>query len=91
VPTISLKLPLPLLNELDEEAAAQGISKSQVVRRFLQNGLRRRLSRKKRPSCLDLVADLIGSFNGPEDLSTNPDYLDEAVTAQRQRGRKNPR
>jgi hypothetical protein len=34
---------------------------------------------KVRPSCLDLVGDLAGTFEGPADLSTNPDYLDDAL------------
>lgn len=91
MPTISLKLPPALLRELEAEATTQGVSKSQVVRQFLQKGLRTRRSMKKRPSCLDLVADLAGAFNGPADLSTNPSYLDEALTAEHRRGRKNHR
>ena len=91
MPTISLKLPPALLRELEAEATTQGVSKSQVVRQCLQRGLRTRRSMKKRPSCLDLVADLAGAFNGPADLSTNASYLDEALTAERRRGRKNHR
>lgn len=52
MPTISLKLPSALLRELETEATTQGVSKSQVVRQFLQKGLRTRRSMKKRPSCL---------------------------------------
>lgn len=89
--TISLKLPPALLRELEAEATTQGVSKSQVVRQFLQKGLRTRRSARKRPSCLDLVADLAGAFNGPADLSTNTSYLDEALTAELPRGRKNHR
>jgi hypothetical protein len=91
MPTISLKLPSALLRELETEATTQGVSKSQVVRQFLQKGLRTRRSMKKRPSCLDLVADLAGAFNGPADLSTNASYLDEALRADHRRGRKNHR
>ena len=91
MPTISLKLPPALLRELEAEATTQGVSKSQVVRQFLQKGLRTRRLTKKRPSCLDLVADLAGAFNGPADLSTNTSYLDEALTAELRRGRKNHR
>jgi hypothetical protein len=91
MPTISLKLSSALLRELEDEAANQGVSKSLVVRQYLQKGLRARRSMKKPPSCLDLVADLAGSFGGPADLSTNPAYLDEAITAEPRRGRKNHR
>jgi predicted nucleic acid-binding protein len=34
------------------------------------------------------VKDLAGSFEGPPDLSTNPRYLDEALSADARRGRK---
>ena len=91
MPTISLKVPPALLRELEAEATTRGVSKSQVVRQFVQKGLRGRRATKKRRSCLDLVADLAGTFNGPTDLSTNPRYLDEAITAKHRRGRKNHR
>ena len=90
MPTISLKLPPTVLRELEAEATTRGVSKSHVVRQFLQKGLRARRS-KKRPSCLDLVADLAGAFNGPADLSTNTRYLDEALTAEHRRGRNHHR
>lgn len=89
--TISLKLRPTLLHELESEAATQGVSKSEVVRQCLEEGLRKRRSRKKRPSCLDLIADLVGTVNGPADLSSNPRYLDEAIRADARRGRKNHR
>lgn len=91
MPTISLKVPPALLRELEAEATTRGVSKSHVVRHFLQKGLRTRRSRKKRASCLDLVADLAGTFDGPADLSTNPSYLHEVLTAEHRRGRKNHR
>lgn len=88
--TISLKLPRPLLRELEAEAATQGVSKSQIVRACLEEVLHKR-RRRARPSCLDLVEDLAGSFDGPADLSTNPRHLAEAVAADARRGRKNHR
>jgi hypothetical protein len=91
VTTISLKVPRPLLRDLEAEAASQGVSKSQVVRACLEAGLRKRRPRRNRPSCLDLVEDLAGTFEGPADLSTNPRYLDDALAADARRGRKNHR
>src|SRR2546426_899155 len=38
--TISLKMPRPLLRDLEAEAASQGVSKSEVVRTCLEEGLR---------------------------------------------------
>ena len=77
--TMSLKLPLALSKELEAEAARRATSKSSVVRACLEHGLRKSRTQRARPSCLDLVGDLAGAFEGPADLSTNPDYLDEAL------------
>jgi hypothetical protein len=77
--TMTLKLSAALSNELEAEAARRTTSKSSVVRAFIEEGLRKRRARRARPSCLDLVGDLAGTFEGPADLSTNADYLDEAL------------
>jgi hypothetical protein len=36
---------------------------------------------RKKVSCLDLMGDLVGHFEGPPDLSTNKRYLREAILA----------
>jgi len=84
--TMSLKLPAALSSALEAEAARRGTSKSSVVRVCLEEGLRKRRARRARPSGLDLVGDLAGTFQGPADLSTNPDYLDEALVRGTRRG-----
>lgn len=84
--TMTLKLPVALSSALEAEAARQGTSKSSVVRGCLEAGLRKRRARRSRPSCLDLVGDLAGAFDGPSDLSTNPHYLGEALDAEARRG-----
>ena len=89
--TISLKLPEPLLREIEQEAATRGVSKSAVIRDSLELTLRQGRKAKKKVSCLDLVRDLVGSFDGPPDASTNPRYLKEAILADHRRGKKNPR
>ena len=83
--TMTLKLPPALSSELEAEAARRGTTKSSVVRVCLEEGLRKRRARRARPSCLDLVIDLAGVFKGPADLSTNPDYLDDALEPTRRR------
>ena len=88
--TISLKLPEPLLQEVEAEARRRGLSKSALVRESLEISLRRQRA-KKRVSCLDLIGDLVGKFKGPPDLSTNPKYLEEAVLADYDRDRKHRR
>jgi Arc/MetJ-type ribon-helix-helix transcriptional regulator len=83
--TVSLKLPETLLRDLEQEAAARGVPKSAVIRDSLERTLRSRRKGKKRISCLDLVRDLAGHFQGPPDFSTNKQYLREAVLADYER------
>ena len=88
--TISLKVPDPLLQDLEAEARRQGRSKSALIRDSLQASLQRK--RTKKPlSCLDLMGGMVGSFHGPRDLSTNRRYLSEAIAARAGRNRKNAR
>jgi Arc/MetJ-type ribon-helix-helix transcriptional regulator len=87
--TISLKLPESLLREIEREAATRGVSKSAVIRDSLDRTLRKGRKAKQELSCLDLMGDLVGHFDGPPDLSTNKKYLTEAITAdyERQQGK----
>jgi Arc/MetJ-type ribon-helix-helix transcriptional regulator len=87
--TISLKLPESLLREIEREAATRGVSKSAVIRDSLDRTLRKGRKAKQERSCLDLMGDLVGHFDGPPDLSTNKKYLTEAITAdyERQQGK----
>lgn len=89
--TISLKLPESLLRAVEQEAAARGVPKSAVIRDSLDRTLLKGRKTKKRASCLDLMGDLVGRFDGPPDASTNPRYLEEALLADHHRGKKNPR
>lgn len=74
--TVTVKLPATLNARLDRAAKQRGQTKSDVVREAIEsllNGLR-----ETRParSALDLAGDLVGSIEGPGDLSTNPKYLE---------------
>jgi hypothetical protein len=74
--TISLKLPDDLLTQLNSEAKARRVTKSELVRESLEKALRRQ-SPARAVSCYDLVRDLVGTMKGlPEDLADNPKYLD---------------
>lgn len=74
--TISLKLPDDLLAELEREAKARRVTKSDLVRQSLATALRRR-PRQRTDSCYDLARDLAGSLKGlPRDLASNPKYMD---------------
>ena len=66
--TLTVRLPEPLVTDIEAEARGRNISKSDVVRERLELAPRRR---RRRTASLDAVADLIGSVEGlPTDLST---------------------
>lgn len=77
--TISVKLPDPLARALQREAESRDLPKSVVVRESLEQALANSLEEDPGPSCYDLVADLVGTVDGPADASTNKAYLDEAI------------
>ena len=78
-----------MLRDLEEEAAAQGISKSAVIRNCLESNISKKRKSRRRVTCLDLISDLAGTQPGPSDASTNKEYLIEAIVADFKRGRKN--
>jgi hypothetical protein len=88
--TMTLKVPDLLRRGLEEEARRRGISKSVLVRECVEAALSRTRG-KNPPSCLELVADLVGSQPGPRDASVNTRYLEEAILEDYGRKRKNPR
>ena len=73
--TLSLKLPDDLDARLAALAARQGASKSEVVRSALDLYLARG-DETASGSALDLAGDLVGAFEGPEDLSHADRHLD---------------
>jgi metal-responsive CopG/Arc/MetJ family transcriptional regulator len=75
VKAISLKLPDGLHAKLERLARIRRETKSEIVRDALEqmfNGTRR----SKPISALELAGDLVGSCEGPGDLSTNPKYME---------------
>ena len=65
--TLTVRLPEPLVTDIEAEARGRKISKSDVVRERLELAPRRR---RRRTASLTAVADLIGSVEGlPTDLS----------------------
>jgi Arc/MetJ-type ribon-helix-helix transcriptional regulator len=74
--TISLKLPDHLLIQLDSEAKARRVTKSELVRESLEKALRKQ-SPERAVSCYDLARDLAGTVKGlPKDLAVNPKYME---------------
>ncbi len=70
--SISVKLPETLARWLDRESAAQRRSRSEIIREALEQ--RRQVPGQ--PTAADVLADLVGTIDGPRDLSVNPRHLD---------------
>jgi Arc/MetJ-type ribon-helix-helix transcriptional regulator len=71
--TLTVRLPEPLVADIEAESHGRGISKSDVVRERLEHAPRKR----GHTASLNAIADLIGSVDGlPTDLSTRKkEYL----------------
>jgi Arc/MetJ-type ribon-helix-helix transcriptional regulator len=64
--TLTVRLPEPLVADIEAESRGRKISKSDVVRERLEIGPRKR----RRTASLNAIADLIGSVNNlPSDLT----------------------
>ena len=65
--TLTVRLPEPLVAEIEVESRGRKCSKSDIVRERLQRAAR---PARRRSTPLDSIADLIGSVDGlPADLS----------------------
>lgn len=65
--TLTVRLPEPLVNEIEAESRARRVSKSDVVRERLRQGA----AGGQAPDPVASIADLIGSVDGlPADLSS---------------------
>ena len=72
--TVSVKLEPELDRQLTAAAKARGSTKSDLVREML--GLYLVSAERPQPgSCLERWGSLVGSVEGPEDLSTNKQYM----------------
>lgn len=74
--TLSLKLPDTLYSDLTSLAEDRGMSRSALVREAIGELFRRDHSPEEN-SALSLMEGLVGSVDGPADLSSNKDYLDD--------------
>ena len=64
--TLTVRLPEPLVTDIEAESRVRKISKSDVVRERLESAPRRR----RRTASFEAIADLVGSVDGlPADLS----------------------
>lgn len=71
---VSLKMPKRLAAQVRAAARERGLSKSALIREAIESYLAGYAPPV--PSALDMAADLVGSWEGPPDLSTNPKYME---------------
>ena len=74
--TISFKVPETLEAELSAAASRRGVSKSALVREAIQSYLLFEETAERPESALSQVADLVGAFSGPADLSVSRKYME---------------
>lgn len=72
--TITAKLPPDLDAWLAAEARQRRTTKSTIVRESLQ-AIRNVTGKHTAVSFYDMTKDLLGCFDGPSDLATNPKYM----------------
>jgi Arc/MetJ-type ribon-helix-helix transcriptional regulator len=79
--TLTVRLPEPLVADIEAESRGRKISKSDVVRERLERAPRKR----RRATSLNAIADLIGSVDGlPTDLTARKkEYLQDTGYGQR--------
>jgi len=84
VKTLTVRLPIAIVNDIEVESRRRQISKSDVVRERLMA----RRPTPRRTAALDAIADLVGSVRGlPPDLSARRKHYLKATRY----GRKRPR
>ena len=69
--TLTIRLDARRQAQVRRLAEREGVSEEEAVLRAVE-----RVSEAPRPSMLDLAGDLIGSIEGPPDLSTNKVYME---------------
>lgn len=83
--TITVRLPEPLVADIEAESRDRKISKSDIVRERLQVA---RKSRRGPSARVEAIADLIGSVDGlPADLSARKKWYLKATGYGRKRAR----
>lgn len=75
--TISLKLPDDIDQELTTRAESTGTTKSALIREAIEGYLSHQETggHPGKGTFLEMAGDLIGSLEGPGDLSYNKDYM----------------
>ena len=82
---LTVKLPAELHATLTSEARRRNVTRSSLVREFIEDALARD-SDVALPTCAELVGALVGTVrSGRSDLATNRHLLEEAVARDAQR------
>lgn len=71
---VSFKMPARLAAQVRAAARERGLSKSALIREAIEVYLAG--DAPSVPSALDMAAGLVGAWEGPPDLSTNPKYME---------------
>jgi hypothetical protein len=87
--TVTVKMPEAMFQRLHREAAAVRETASEYVRQ----AVKRRLEQQPAPgtTLYDRIKHLIGSAEGPADLSTNPKYMEGYGETRAERHRRDRR
>ena len=72
--TVSLKVPDVLEQRLARLAASRGATRSELIREAIERFLHEASAHPE--SCLARASDLVGSVDGPADLSHNKKHMD---------------
>ena len=73
--SLSMKMTAELRARMDRAADRLGIPRSEFLRRAVESYLAR--FDAETVDATSIIEDLIGSLEGPGDLSCNPEYLDD--------------
>lgn len=86
---LTVRVSAELEARLGAEARRRHTTRSDLVRRLIEDGLGDPEVEQSRVSCADLVRDLIGSVgSGIDDLATDPAHLEAAIAEDFEHGRR---
>lgn len=86
---LTVRVPPELEARIGAEARRRHTTRSDVVRRLIEDGLGAAEIARSDVTCADLMEDLIGCGASPfSDLATNPAHLEAAIVEDYERGHR---
>ena len=73
---VTFKADEELVEKLDALADEQHTTRSQLIRSAIEEYVESEMRIAEAPSAYEAMKAVIGSVEGPEDLSTNPKYME---------------